>query len=154
MPSFLSIPLEIRTMIWQDVVEREIHACNSSCAQGEGSHESSFRIPNANLLLICRQAKDEIESLHVHYRFQVENVLCCEALAQLLNPNQLARSQFIYRWEFFSYSIPRHGESWAWVFGDWLKWLKGEYFDYEDVQIEDQGVDDRSQRMLDFVFTF
>jgi hypothetical protein len=88
MPSFLSIPVEIRSKILLHAADTEIRVCHpESCGPTEGYHESRLVGPNLNLLLVCRQLSDEMNSLDLQYRISIF-YMCLMDIYTLIGPSR------------------------------------------------------------------
>jgi hypothetical protein len=99
MPTFLSLPVEIRSMILGYAVAREIRVCGYRCRSTNhrraAEHKSRLSGPNLNLLLVCRRVNQEVKSLDLRYRIYVGGCVCLDEVYLSLKPGLLARNQIV-----------------------------------------------------------
>jgi hypothetical protein len=86
MMDLLSLPLEIRKLIWLFAVELEIPFCTHHTLASYHERPQRFFNPILNLLLVCQQVKDEITVLKYRYCFVVQSFECLHDLHMSLRP--------------------------------------------------------------------
>jgi hypothetical protein len=157
MSTLLSLPFEIRTIIWRHTLERDVDLANIS----EANIREVLTNPNLNLLPACQQINQECSSLTTTYRFILYDFPACEYLHKLLKPAIRQGSQYVVKSRIFMLGgkdttlTRRHYASEL----EWAKFrCKIPETSYKSVHFQRNGVfleiDGMELAMADFLITF
>jgi hypothetical protein len=98
MPSFLSIPVEIRLKILHYAADTEIHVCGNELGDCEivqrAPHKPLLVDPNLNLRLVCRQLSYDFSRLKIRYTLGMSR-MCILEIYTLLSPNRRQQCTFV-----------------------------------------------------------
>jgi hypothetical protein len=162
MPTLLSLPVEIRTMILQYAVAREVHVCHRECTSqtSEDHHKAQLRGPNLNLMLVCRQFYQEITSLKLHYRITVAYWTCARVIYHSLRKGTLEGNKIACSQIFFKPKSKEEEERFARLVRTWKsviqtskhRWRK--HGIYKSIDAEESVKCWHGWEMMDLVFRF
>jgi hypothetical protein len=143
-------------MIWRQAFDREVSVCRSALCGPD--HRQFLVNPNLSLLLICRQATEELKLLDIQHRFIVGNLGCALNICRILKPSQLRRVQVLVT-ACWVKSLAYDEQRVPWTVQQWLDQSKSERLfeqrgrECEAVSIEDSWEKWHVMAMYDLVFT-
>jgi hypothetical protein len=143
-------------MIWRQAFDREVSVCGPGLS--DHRHRQFLVNPNLSLLLICRQATEELKLVDVQYRFVVGHLSCAFGIRTILKPSQLLRIQVIVAACCLK-PLPSDEKRVSRTTEEWLDQIKSErFFDHKGWECESVSLEDNSEKwqgraMYDVVFT-
>jgi hypothetical protein len=100
MPTLLELPFEIRTIIWHHTATRDVYIG----ARFDNPRNVRKCLANltVDLKLTCRQVKEDLASLDICYRFQLDSFSSCCRLYEILKPKIRPGTQFAVKKSVFT----------------------------------------------------
>jgi hypothetical protein len=81
MSSLLSLPREVRLLIWPHATDRNLHLCGQFCRiDNNKCHKSHLVDPDLRLRLLCRAIYEDMKMLDFQYKFVIRSRYCRHGL--------------------------------------------------------------------------
>jgi hypothetical protein len=162
MRSLLTLPCEIRVMIWQYTAQQDVLLCPSYCKRKQYAHKICPRNPNIDILLTCRQINQEFVNVQVQRRFIVSTYACGKKLPSCLKSHILRESQYVIEQYFFKYKLwaPTEIASWNEEKNMWWLDLVNSVWPRRKERCKSTHIEDNGERnargepVVDFVLSF
>jgi hypothetical protein len=162
MHSLLTLPWEVRELIWQYTAKQDVFVCPSYCKRKQQAHKICPRNPNIDVLLTCRQVNHEFGNLQIQLRFIVSRYVCCKKLHSCLKSRILRGSQYVIKQYFFKYKLwaPTEIASWNEEKDIWCLDLVNSVWPRKNERCKSTHIEDDGERngrgecVVDFVLAF